>query len=68
MTFDAVVQTEDEGVFIEVPADSELARARAPVNVTIKGQTLGVLGGGLRRPLLPAAAARDPAAGGDRAR
>jgi len=39
MTFDAVVQTEDEGVFIEVPADSELARARAPVNVTIKGQT-----------------------------
>ncbi len=39
MTFDAVVQTEDEGVFVEVPADSEFAQARAPVNVTIKGQT-----------------------------
>ena len=39
MTFDAVVQTEDEGVFVEVPADSEFAQAREPVNVTIKGQT-----------------------------
>jgi hypothetical protein len=39
MTFDAVVQTEDEGVFVEVPADSEFAQARAPVYVTIKGQT-----------------------------
>ena len=39
MTFDAVVQTEDEGVFVEVPADSEFARARAPVTVTIKGQS-----------------------------
>ena len=39
MTFDAVVQTEDEGVFVEVPADSEFAQARAPVNVTINGQT-----------------------------
>ena len=35
MTFEALVQTEDEGVFVEVPADSELARARAPVTVTI---------------------------------
>ena len=39
MRFDAVVQTEDEGVFVEVPADSELARARAPVTVTINGQS-----------------------------
>lgn len=39
MTFDAVVETEDEGVFVQVPADSELARARAPVFVTINGQT-----------------------------
>ena len=37
MTFEAVVQTEDEGVFVEVPADSEFARARAPVTVTING-------------------------------
>jgi Domain of unknown function (DUF1905) len=37
MTFDAVVQTEDEGVFIEVPPDSDFARARAPVTVTING-------------------------------
>jgi hypothetical protein len=39
MRFEAVVQTEDEGVFVEVPAGSELARARAPVTVTIKGQS-----------------------------
>ena len=39
MRFDAVVQTEDEGVFVEVPADSEHARARAPVTVTINGQS-----------------------------
>jgi uncharacterized protein DUF1905 len=39
MRFDAVVQTEDEGVFIELPAGSELARPRAPVTVTIKGQS-----------------------------
>jgi Domain of unknown function (DUF1905) len=39
MRFEAVVQTEDEGVFVEVPADSELARARAPVTVTIGGQS-----------------------------
>ena len=39
MTFDAVVQTEDEGVFVEVPAGSEFARARAPVVVTINGQS-----------------------------
>jgi hypothetical protein len=37
VTFDAVVQTEDEGVFVELPPDSELARARAPVTVTING-------------------------------
>jgi hypothetical protein len=37
MTFDAVVQTEDEGVFVEVPAQSEFAQARAPVTVTING-------------------------------
>jgi len=39
MRFEAVVQTEDEGVFVDVPADSEFARARAPVTVTIKGQS-----------------------------
>jgi Domain of unknown function (DUF1905) len=39
MTFEAVVETEDEGVFIVVPADSDLARARAPVIVTINGQS-----------------------------
>jgi Domain of unknown function (DUF1905) len=38
MTFEAVVETEDEGVFVEVPGDSEFARARAPVTVTINGQ------------------------------
>ncbi|HET8754833.1 MAG TPA: DUF1905 domain-containing protein [Solirubrobacteraceae bacterium] len=36
-SFDAVVETEDEGVFVAVPADSEFARARAPVTVTING-------------------------------
>jgi hypothetical protein len=39
MTYEAVVQTEDEGVFVEVPADAELARARQPVTVTINGQS-----------------------------
>jgi Domain of unknown function (DUF1905) len=39
MTFDAVVQTEDEGVFVELPAGSEFARARVPVTVTINGQS-----------------------------
>jgi hypothetical protein len=39
MTFEAVVETEDEGVFVELPADSEFARARAPVTVTINGQS-----------------------------
>ena len=33
MTFDAVVQTEDEGVFIELPAGSEFTRARLALNV-----------------------------------
>jgi hypothetical protein len=37
MRFEAVVETEDEGVFIQVPADAELARARAPVTVTVNG-------------------------------
>jgi Domain of unknown function (DUF1905) len=39
VTFETVVQTEDEGVFVELPADSEFARARAPVTVTINGQS-----------------------------
>ena len=39
MRFEALVQTEDEGVFVEVPADSELAQARQPVTVTINGQS-----------------------------
>jgi hypothetical protein len=39
MTFDTVVQTEDEGVFVEIPADSEFAQARLPVAVTINGQS-----------------------------
>ena len=39
MTFEALVQTEDQGVFVELPPDSEHARARAPVLVTINGQT-----------------------------
>ena len=39
MTFEAVVETEDEGVFVQVPADSEFARAREPVTVTINGQS-----------------------------
>jgi hypothetical protein len=37
--FEAVVQTEDQGVFVEVPPDSEHAHARAPVTVTINGQS-----------------------------
>lgn len=37
MTFEAVVQTEHEGVFVELPPDSEFARARATVTVTING-------------------------------
>jgi hypothetical protein len=55
MTFEAVVQTEDEGVFVEVPAGSELARARAPVTVTINGQswesTVAAYGGRFYLPL-----------------
>jgi hypothetical protein len=39
MTFDTVVQTEDEGVFVQLPADSEFAQARLPVTVTINGQS-----------------------------
>jgi hypothetical protein len=55
MTFEAVVQTEDEGVFVELPAGSEFARARAPVTVTIKGQswesTVAAYGGRFYLPL-----------------
>jgi hypothetical protein len=36
-SFETVVQTEDEGVFVELPPDDEFARARAPVTVTING-------------------------------
>ena len=35
--FETVVQTEDEGVFVELPPDDEFARNRAPVTVTING-------------------------------
>ena len=36
-SFETTVQTEDEGVFVELPPDNEFARARAPVSVTING-------------------------------
>jgi hypothetical protein len=41
MRFEAVVETEDEGVFVVVPFDvkAELGKARAPVDVTINGFT-----------------------------
>jgi hypothetical protein len=55
MTFEALVETEDEGVFVEVPTGSELARARAPVTVTINGQswesTVAAYGGRFYLPL-----------------
>jgi hypothetical protein len=55
MTFEAVVQTEDEGVFVELPSDSEFARARAPVTVTINGlsweSTVAAYGGRFYLPL-----------------
>jgi Domain of unknown function (DUF1905) len=55
MTFEAVVQTEDEGVFVELPPGSEHARARAPVTVTINGQswesTVAAYGGRFYLPL-----------------
>jgi hypothetical protein len=55
VTFEAVVQTEDEGVFVELPPDSELARARAPVTVTINGvsweSTVAAYGGRFYLPL-----------------
>jgi len=55
MTFDAVVQTEDEGVFVELPPDSEFAKARAPVTVTINGlsweSTVAAYGGRFYLPL-----------------
>jgi hypothetical protein len=37
VTYETVVQTEDEGVFVEIPADAEFAQARLPVTVTING-------------------------------
>jgi len=59
MTFDAVVETEDEGVFVVLPPEvaAQFEKARAPVNVTINGftweSTIAVYGGrsyvGLRR-------------------
>ena len=65
MTFEAVVQTEDEGVFLELAFDvrAEFGRARAPVTVTINGHTwpstVAVYGGrsylGLRREVREAA-------------
>jgi Domain of unknown function (DUF1905) len=36
-SFETVVQTEDEGVFVELPPNSPFARARAAVTVTING-------------------------------
>jgi hypothetical protein len=41
VTFDAVVETEDEGVFVELTFDvrEEFGRARPPVQVTINGHT-----------------------------
>jgi hypothetical protein len=65
MRFEAVVETEDEGVFVQVPLDVKaiFGRARAPVTVTINGHswpsTVAVYGGrsyiGLRRELREAA-------------
>jgi hypothetical protein len=55
MTYETVVQTEDEGVFVELPPDSEFARARAPVTVTINGfsweSTVAAYGGRFYLPL-----------------
>jgi hypothetical protein len=55
VTFEALVQTEDEGVFVELPAGSEFARARAPVTVTINGlsweSTVAAYGGRFYLPL-----------------
>jgi Domain of unknown function (DUF1905) len=55
VSFEAVVQTEDEGVFVELPAESEFARARAPVTVTINGlsweSTVAAYGGRFYLPL-----------------
>jgi hypothetical protein len=55
VTFKAVVQTEDEGVFVELPPGSEFARARAPVTVTINGlsweSTVAAYGGRFYLPL-----------------
>ena len=39
MTFDAVVETEDEGVFVELPPDAEFAPRPRAGDVTINGQT-----------------------------
>jgi len=57
MTFEAVVETEDEGVFVELKFDvrAEFGRARPPVDVTINGHTwpstVAVYGGRFYLPL-----------------
>ena len=56
MTFEAVVETEDEGVFVELKLDvGEFGRARPPVDVTINGHTwpstVAVYGGRFYLPL-----------------
>ena len=57
MRFDAVVETEDEGVFVELKFDvkAEFGRARAPVTVTVNGyswpSTVAVYGGRSYLPL-----------------
>ena len=57
MTFDAVVETEDEGVFVELKFDvrAEFGQARPPVQVTINGHswpsTVAVYGGRFYLPL-----------------
>jgi Domain of unknown function (DUF1905) len=57
MTFEAVVETEDEGVFFVLPFDAkaEFGRARAPVRVTVNEftweSTVAVYGGRYYLPL-----------------
>jgi hypothetical protein len=65
MTFEAVVETEGPGAFVEVPFDvkAEFGRARAPVTATVNDHswptTVAVYGGryyvGLRREVREAA-------------
>ena len=57
MTFEALVETEDEGVFVELKFDvrAEFGQARPPVHVTINGHTwpstVAVYGGRFYLPL-----------------